>query len=106
MGITNSEMLTNQQINSLIVSEEYCTEFIYYALQFYFPQFLSCVGKQAVPILSKGQFEDLLICLPSYDTQQKYAEVLSALDIKIEQEICLLECIQHQRNGLMQQLFI
>lgn len=106
MGIANTEMLTNQQINSLIVSEEYCGEFIYYALQYYFPQFLSCVGKQAVPILSKGQFEDLQVCLPTFDAQQKYAGVLSVLDTKIEQEICLLECMQRQRNGLMQQLFI
>ena len=106
MGIANTEMLTNQQINSLIVSEEYCGEFIYYALQYYFPQFLSCVGKQAVPILSKGQFEDLQVCLPTFDAQQKYAGVLSVLDTKIEQEICLLECMQRQRNGLMQQLYI
>ena len=106
MGIANEEMLTNQQINSVIVSAEHCDEFVYYALEYNFPQFLSHVGKQAVPILSKGQFENLCISLPSIEEQRKCSAMLASLDIKIEKATELLLCMQKYKCGLLQQLFI
>ena len=106
MGIAGEEMLTNQQINSVIVSKDHCNEFVYYALEYYFPQFISHVGKQAVPILSKGQFENLCISLPSIEVQRNYSSMLASLDIKIEKAAELLQHLQKYKRGLLQQLFI
>lgn len=106
LGIANDEMLTNQQINSVIVRETHCNEFVYYALEYNFPRFLSHVGKQAVPILSKGQFEELSISLPSIEEQRKYATMVSLLDARIEQAIANLTCLSSYKRGILQQLLI
>ena len=106
MGIAGEEMLTNQQINSVIVSKDHCNEFVYYTLEYYFPQFISHVGKQAVPILSKGQFENLRISLPSIEVQRNYSSILASFDIKIEKAAELLQHLQKYKSGLLQQLFI
>ena len=99
-------MLTNQQINSIIANSTHCNEFIYYALEYNFPRFLSHVGKQAVPILSKGQFEDLSLLLPAIEEQKKYAMMFSLLDTKIEQSIEVLNNLNCFKSSLLQQLFI
>ena len=106
LGIANEEMLTNQQINSIIANSTHCNEFIYYALEYNFPRFLSHVGKQAVPILSKGQFEDLSLLLPAIEEQKKYAMMFSLLDTKIEQSIEVLNNLNCFKSSLLQQLFI
>ena len=106
MGIAGEEMLTNQQINSVIVYAHHCNEFVYYALEYNFPRFLSHVGKQAVPILSKGQFENLHISLPAIEMQRKYASALTMIDRKIEKALELQCNLQNYKNGLLQQLFI
>ena len=106
LGIANEEMLTNQQINSIIVHGTYCNEFVYYALEYNFPRFLSHVGKQAVPILSKGQFEELSLLLPSIEEQRKFAAMASLLDARIEQSVAFLNCLSNYKRGILQQLLI
>lgn len=106
LGIANEEMLTNQQINSIIVHDAYCNEFVYYALEYNFPRFLSHVGKQAVPILSKGQFEELSLLLPSLEEQRKFATMVSLLDGRIEQSVAILNCLCNYKRGILQQLLI
>ena len=106
LGIANEELLTNQQINSIIVHGTYCNEFVYYALEYNFPRFLSHVGKQAVPILSKGQFEELSLLLPSIEEQRKFAAMASLLDARIEQSVAFLNCLSNYKRGILQQLLI
>ena len=59
MGMATETMSTNQQINSVIVNDSTNNDFAYYAILNAFPRYLSEVGVQAVPILSKSNFEKL-----------------------------------------------
>ena len=52
LGIAKTSMITNQQINALVVSEGFDHEFIYYAFENFFPEYRSKVSMQTLPILS------------------------------------------------------
>ena len=67
MGMATETMSTNQQINSIVVNGKSNSNFVYYAICRAFPRYLSEVGVQAVPILSKSNFEKL----PNYTTCRK-----------------------------------
>ena len=46
------------------------------------------------------------IGLPCEDEQKKIADVLSALDIKIEISVQKIEALKQQKKGFMQQMFV
>ncbi len=64
MGMATETMASNQQINSIVVNDKSNCDFVYYAICRAFPRYLAEVGVQAVPILSKSNFEKL----PNYTT--------------------------------------
>ena len=83
-AIRNS--VTNQQINSIIVSVRYSKEYVYYNLSSRKEELQNLAGGgSAVPILNKGDFSQLEILLPhSLSEQREIAHILSTLDDKIE----------------------
>ena len=106
LGIATTDMITNQQINALVVSEGFDHEFIYYAFENFFPEYRSKVSMQTLPILSKSEFEKLKIKVPVLDVQLKISSHLSALDRRIEHTQQELNLLSEHRRGTMQQLFI
>lgn len=106
LGIATTDMITNQQINSLIVSADFNHEFIYYAFEKFFPEYRSKVSMQTLPILSKSEFEKLMIKVPKRDDQLKISNHLSAMDRRIENSQQELNILCELRRGIMQQLFI
>ena len=106
LGIATTDMITNQQINALVVSEGFDHEFIYYAFENFFPEYRSKVSMQTLPILSKSEFEKLKIKVPVLDVQLKISSHLAAMDRKIEHTQQELNALLEQRSGFMQQLFI
>lgn len=105
LGIATTDMITNQQINALIVSEGFDYEFIYYAFEKFFPEYRSKISMQTLPILSKSEFEKLMIKVPSLDVQLKISCHLAAMDRRIENTHQELNVLLEQRRGLLQQLF-
>ena len=105
MGIAGCDMITNQQINSIIVKDD-DSEYIYYAIAYCFPQYLSSVGKQAVPILSKSEFSKKSFPLPCLDEQRLIADFLSDFDEAIAAEKKELELWKELKKGLLQQMFV
>ena len=83
--ITRCNTITNQQFNSIIPSNGFDTDFVYYAMQFVGP-ILNALSKTstAVPIINKSTFSSFQIRVPDYSTQCRISRVLSALDDKIE----------------------
>ena len=83
--ITRCNTVTNQQFNSIIPSNGFDTDFVYYAMQFVGP-ILNALSKTstAVPIINKSTFSSFQIRVPDYSTQCRISRVLSALDDKIE----------------------
>lgn len=85
--ITTKEVVTNQQINSIIVDEKnFDVDFIYYKMLI--------LGKElnfhsktstAVPIVNKSSFSSYEITCPDIYEQKKISSILSSIDDKIEE---------------------
>lgn len=105
IGISSCEMSTNQQINSIIPCNNN-SDFIYYALIYSFPRYMSVIATQAVPIINKTEFEKLTLQVPCLEEQQKIANILSKLDELIEEKKALLDDWQSFKKGLLQQMFV
>ena len=104
MGMATETMSSNQQINSIVVNGKSNSDFVYYAICRAFPRYLSEVGVQAVPILSKSNFEKL----PNYTTcreeQDKIGYFLNLLDERIATQNKIIEKLESLIKGLSQRL--
>lgn len=102
MGMATETMSSNQQINSIVVNDKCNSNFIYYAICRAFPRYLSEVGVQAVPILSKSNFERL----PNYTTcreeQDKIGYFLNLLDERIATQNKIIEKLESLIKGIAQ----
>ena len=105
MGMAVENMSTNQQINSIVVNEKANTDFVYYAVCRAFPRYLSEVGVQAVPILSKTNFEKL----PNYTTgrkeQNKIGNFLNLLDERIATQNKIIEDLKKLKCAIIDDVF-
>lgn len=84
VAITGKPCVTNQQINSIIVSPEYSELFVYYSLSMRGDEIRHIGSGSAVPILNKSDFSNLSLAVPPLPEQQAIAGILGALDDKIE----------------------
>lgn len=77
--------LTNQQLNSVVPDAAKCdANFLYYSLTNIGSDLKRIAGGSTAPILNKSEFAQLEIKLPKLMEQRRIAEVLGALDDKIE----------------------
>jgi type I restriction enzyme, S subunit len=103
IAIVVKDSCTNQQINSLVCTNQFNSEYIFYAMSQYLKKQLDIeAGLQAVPIVNKSSFSKLLLPCPMQTIeQQKIAAILSAQDRKIETEETNLAKLQNLKKGLM-----
>ena len=106
LGIAMQDMITNQQINSLIVDDSFDNEFIYYALESALPRYAAQASMQTMPILSKSEFEKITLQIPNIKRQKEISKPLALLDNKIFAECEILDKLTTLKNGLLQNLFI
>lgn len=106
LGIAAKDMATNQQINSLIVNNEYCNEFVYYAINFNFREFMKSVGTQAVPIINKSSLSRQAILIPVLEEQHLIVNLLSSLDRKIDLTRTEVKLLRKIKQGFLQQMFV
>ena len=106
MGMSNSTLSTNQQINSIIPTKIFNPNYLYYCINYNFPKFLNKISFQAVPIISKSEFEKLEIkCTPNLSEQEKIGNILDLLDKKIELQSKKIEDLKlfkivHKRSNI------
>lgn len=83
--LTSEDTVTNQQINSIIVNDNFDYNFVYYLMVLIGKRlhFLSQTST-VVPIINKSSFSKELINVPPLDTQKKISSILSNIDDKIE----------------------
>jgi type I restriction enzyme S subunit len=75
---------TNQQINSIVVDEQFNSEFVYYNLSMRKAELQHLAsGGSTMPILNKGHFSEVEISFPPLSEQQEIATFLGALDDRI-----------------------
>ena len=97
-------MATNQQINSIIVSDDFNNEWLYYQLDFYKQNLELLASKTAVPLINKSEFEKLKLPIPPLPEQQKIAEILSTWDEAITNCKKTINTLKERNKGLAQQL--
>ena len=105
--ITVRPIVTNQQINSIIPSSNFDTNFLYYILQNKKRE-IKFLGRNgtAVPILNKSAFSNLTIFAPELDEQRSIASILSSLDSKIENNRKICANLEAQAQALFKHWFI
>ena len=105
MGMATETMSTNQQINSVIVNDSTNNDFAYYAILNAFPRYLSEVGVQAVPILSKSNFEKLPNHTTTKEEQRKLGYFLNLLDERIATQNKIIEDLKKLKSAITDLLF-
>lgn len=83
--MTSAPTVTNQQINSIVVKDEFDPDFIYYLMKIVGRE-LNFISKTstAVPIINKSTFSNTEVFVPSLENQIRIGRILSSLDEKIE----------------------
>ena len=78
--------ITNQQINSIIVNENFDSDYIYYLLKNNYAVLRNAAsGSTAIPILNKTDFDNLRFKVElDLNEQRKMISILSTIDDKIE----------------------
>jgi type I restriction enzyme S subunit len=104
IGMTTTDMSTNQQINSLVCDKNNSAEFYYYAIDRRKDYIKSLAGTQAVPLLNKTDFSAITFVHPPLKEQQKIATILTTTDDKLQVLSEKKATYQELKQGLMQQL--
>lgn len=82
--IAGQSCVTNQQINSIVVANNFSNEYVYYNLSMRKEELQHLAsGGSTIPILNKGHFSELDIVLPPLTEQKKIAGLLGTLDNRI-----------------------
>ena len=102
MGMAAETMSSNQQINSIVVNDKSNSDFVYYAICRAFPRYLSEVAVQAVPILSKSNFEKLPNYTTCRDEQDKIGYFLNLLDERIATQNKIIEKLETLIKGIIE----
>ena len=85
VSMTTKDSCTNQQINSIIPSKEFDSDFVYYLIKSLWSFFKHYEGQSTtVSILNKSQFSEIDIPNVPLNIQKKIASFLSTIDEKIE----------------------
>ena len=106
--VTTEPTVTNQQINSIIINQEFFdVDFCYY-LMVQLGKILNYHSKTstAVPIVNKSSFSNYEISVPLLETQQKIAKVLSAIDDKIELNNSINNNLEQQAQAIFNKKFV
>lgn len=102
-AIAKNPCATNQQINAVICKA--CNnEYLYYQIEAAKDRMIELAGQTAVPIINKGDFENLMIPVPPRPEQEKIAEALSDVDGLLAAMTKLIEKNRAIKQGTMQQL--
>lgn len=105
--ITQQMSVTNQQINSIIVSSNYDYQFVYYLL-YSMKDKIQSLGKNstAIPILNKAKFSALDVVVPDLPTQNRIASILSTYDDLIENNRRQIKLLEEAAQRLYREWFV
>lgn len=96
VALNPEEVITNQQVNSIIPNSNVNNIFLYYKLKDEYDTLRMYGGEgTAVPIVNKSTFENIELLFPPLPEQERIAEILSSLDDKID--------LLHRNNNTLEQ---
>lgn len=106
MALSVNPCITNQQINSIIPTNNYDNEFIYYSIlqkSFYIKLLLA---NTTLPIINKTEFSKITISITSNKKEQKkIADCLASIDSIIDSQVKRIDNLIKHKKALMQGLF-
>jgi len=105
-AVAGSDCVTNQQLNSLVVTTDDDPLFIYYNLSLRKAEIRQGASGSAQPILNKSAFGRLPIRLPSPSQQRWIAQILGALDDKIELNHRMSQTLESMARALFKSWFV
>lgn len=109
MCLTNKPSFTNQQINALLVNENYDSQYVFYLLRYvkgYFQQIGAGTGS-GKGIVNKSTFEKSRICVEKdLFFQKKIATMLSAYDDLIENNNKRIKILEQIAENLYKEWFV
>ena len=106
VGITSVDVSsTNQQINTVLASEQLEPRYVFYLLTYSAAVIKRHASPSPVPILSKGSFEDIQI-VTSRDLaeQHEIADILEALDRKVDLHRRKRAVLEELHSSLLREL--
>ncbi|MCP4104165.1 MAG: hypothetical protein GY749_01285 [Desulfobacteraceae bacterium] len=103
-AITKVPLITNQTFIGLFPNKYLNEEFLYYQLTFNSVNLNKLSTGTTISYLSREEFENFSIKIPSLAEQKKIASVLSACDKELKLLNKKLEALKQQKKGLMQKL--
>jgi type I restriction enzyme S subunit len=106
IGIASKQLITNQQINSIIVNKENDFRFVYYLLRLNTPYIFSFNSGIDTPIVPKSVFEKIKLAVPSLLIQRKIAAILSAYDDLIENNNRRIAILEKMAEELYREWFV
>lgn len=105
-AVAGRECVTNQQINSIVVADKFCCEYVYYDLSTRKAELQHIASGAAQPILNKGHFSGVKISLPPLSEQKRIANILGTLDDKIELNRRMNATLEEMARALYQSWFV
>ena len=108
VAINKVPCITNQQINSIIVDQNsFDVNHIYYSLNNRYDYLRLLAGDgTTMPIINKGRFEGIELSLPPLPEQKAIAEILSAIDDKIENNLAMNKTLEEMAMALYKHWFV
>ena len=107
IGISDTNLCTNQGFKNIIVNEENSNEFIYYLLKFITPQIINIAGGSTFKEISATALRDFEVYIPkSKKYQEKIAKILSDIDAKIELNNKINNNLEEQAQLIFKNYFI
>jgi type I restriction enzyme S subunit len=84
VGIASEDLASNQQINSLLPSDNLHYLFAYYLLRFQASRIKAIAGEHVVPQINKSQFKAIRVLVPDVVEQKTIASILFDMDKEID----------------------
>ncbi|MBZ1509545.1 restriction endonuclease subunit S [Leuconostoc mesenteroides] len=106
IGQSICDVITNQQINSVISFSDYDDDFIYTSILNSSTKIKQLAATQAVPIINKNEFGKSIIKIPSLEEQQKIGAFFKQLDDTIALHQRKLDLLKEQKKGFLQKMFV
>ena len=106
VGKTVEECISNQQINSIIVSNDHNSDYVYYLMKSLWPFFKNYEGQSTtLSILNKGQFSKIEIAERTRSEEDCIADILNKFDDKIETNNAINKNLAQQAKALYKDWF-
>lgn len=105
IGLTVRSSCTNQQINSVVCSNDHDPEYLYYALRYRARYLQLIAGVNATPQLNKTEFSKYKLPMPqTLKEEREIAKQLAVFDDLIETKKQKIIALQRLKKSLMQNL--